>query len=138
MRIRPHAFLCFPCLKQKLQRELHDARVAGGTNHPKSAWGVQIRARSEQVRMIEHVESLRTEHQMEPFGTQGECLHNGWIDVDPTRGAEAISLDIAVGSGRICLEGSRVEFSVHIDGRALDSSRLGRARVPFVSCWQSQ
>ena len=55
---------------------------------------------------------------MEPFGTQGECLHNGWIDVDPTRGAEAISLDIAVGSGRICLEGSRVEFSVHINGRA--------------------
>src|ERR1700745_447514 len=69
--------------------------------------------------MIQHVERFCAEHEVDSLRAQRECLHNCWIDVDPGRGAEAIPLDIAIGSGCIGLKCGFVQLPVYIGGSVI-------------------
>src|ERR1017187_746748 len=98
----------------ELQRELHDARAAGGgdgTEGARVAAGIRIAI----VRGVEQVEALRTELQIHPL-RKGEILEQREVVVGVARTANEISARVArnwsaVALSRRVSEGPGVEPS---------------------------
>ena len=83
----------YAVLINELQRELHDAKIAGGgdgTEGARVAAGIRIAI----VRGVEQVEALRTELQIQPL-RKGEILEQREVVVGVTGTANEISARIA-------------------------------------------